>query len=166
MSIEVQDGAWVTLAEAAPILGVSVDTVRRRLKRGDVQARLVHTQHGPTWEVCLGNVQGGAPTVGSTPRQTADGHQDGATLPESIRRVSRLKEENRNLAGQLGYVQAQLEQARSELRALQAPAAQDGQDGQDGQNATQERNLGAIAPDPHSGDTHTAPASAGAESNA
>ncbi len=48
MSVEVQNGAWVTLTEAAPILGVSVDTVRRRLKRGEVQARLVHTQHGPT----------------------------------------------------------------------------------------------------------------------
>jgi excisionase family DNA binding protein len=44
---------WYTLAEAAPVLGVSVDTVRRRLKRGEIEARQVHTQHGPTWEVCL-----------------------------------------------------------------------------------------------------------------
>ena len=45
---------WYTIAEAAPVLGVSVDTVRRRLKRGELEARQVHTQHGPTWEVCLG----------------------------------------------------------------------------------------------------------------
>ena len=43
---------WYTLAEAAPVLGVSVDTVRRRLKWGQIEGRQVQTQHGPTWEVC------------------------------------------------------------------------------------------------------------------
>ena len=67
MSADEQGGTWVTVAEAAPMLGVSIDTVRRRLKRGELQARLVHTQHGPTWEVCLGIMQGDAPTGGSAP---------------------------------------------------------------------------------------------------
>lgn len=150
MSIEVQDGAWVTLAEAAPILGVSVDTVRRRLKRGELQARLVHTQHGPTWEVCLGNVQGDASTVGSAPRRATEGQQSAGALVESIRLVGRLQEENRNLAGQLGYVQAQLEQARSELRALQAPADQEAQQGPSASI------LGAIGPETSS-ETPTPP---------
>ncbi len=47
---------WYTIAEAAPILGVSVDTVRRRVKRGQLESRQVRTQHGPTWEICIGDV--------------------------------------------------------------------------------------------------------------
>jgi hypothetical protein len=35
--------------------------------------------------------------------------------------VRQLQEENRNLAGQLGFVQAQLQQARETIRLLQAP---------------------------------------------
>jgi hypothetical protein len=70
---------WYTLAEAAPILGVSVDTVRRRVKRGQVEARQVHTQHGPTWEVFLGS----APTDAQADAYAgadypAQGHAEGA----------------------------------------------------------------------------------------
>ena len=32
-----------------------------------------------------------------------------------------MQEENRNLAGQLGFVQAQLQQAKETIRLLQAP---------------------------------------------
>jgi hypothetical protein len=35
--------------------------------------------------------------------------------------VRHLQEENRNLAGQLGFVQAQLQQAHETIRMLQAP---------------------------------------------
>lgn len=34
------DGAWVPLAEAAMLLGVSTDTVRRRMKLGELEHRL------------------------------------------------------------------------------------------------------------------------------
>ena len=71
---------WYTLAEAAPILGVSVDTVRRRVKRGQLEARRVHTQHGPTWEVFLGSVPTDAQADAYAPvegaAQGADGVQD------------------------------------------------------------------------------------------
>ena len=56
---------WVTLAEAAGLLGVSVDTVYRRLRKGALEARQVPTQHGPAWMVRLGETPTVMPTVGS-----------------------------------------------------------------------------------------------------
>jgi excisionase family DNA binding protein len=47
------DGAWLTLGEAAAYLGVSIYTVRRRLKRGELAGRRVRTDHGDIWEVRL-----------------------------------------------------------------------------------------------------------------
>ena len=105
---------WVTLAEAAGLLGVSVDTIRRRLRKGAFEAQQVPTQHGPAWMVRLGDVPTVLPTGSSTPRQDA-------TTLELVHLVGRLQEENRNLAGQLGYVQAKLHQAEDTIRALEAP---------------------------------------------
>ena len=62
---------WVTLAEAAGLLGCSVDTVRRRLRKGALEARQVPTQHGPAWMVRLGETPTVMPTLGSAPRQDA-----------------------------------------------------------------------------------------------
>jgi hypothetical protein len=39
---------------------------------------------------------------------------------EMVRLIGRLQEENRNLAGQLGYVQAQLHASEEQVRALEA----------------------------------------------
>jgi excisionase family DNA binding protein len=47
-------GDWISLAEAAKYLECSVDTVRRRLKRGAIEGRKLHTQTGYRWEVRLG----------------------------------------------------------------------------------------------------------------
>ena len=118
MAAETQQGRWFTIAEAAPLLGVSVDTVRRRLKRGEIEARQVHTQHGPTWEVCLGTVQG---VPAGEPGQDAQGAAEGSAMLEALRLIGRLQEENRDLAGQLGYVRAQLAAAEDRVRALEAP---------------------------------------------
>lgn len=42
-------------------------------------------------------------------------------LEQSMRLVEKLQEENRNLAGQLGFREAQLQQANETIRVLQAP---------------------------------------------
>ena len=34
-----EGGSWVALKEAAALLGVSIDTVKRRMQRGEVEAR-------------------------------------------------------------------------------------------------------------------------------
>lgn len=39
------------MAQAAAQMGVSVDTVRRRLKAGTLRGRITPTKHGPTWLV-------------------------------------------------------------------------------------------------------------------
>src|SRR5262252_526253 len=54
---------WLTIAEAAATLGVSVDTVRRRLKRGELQAQQMQTERGPVWRVALESMH----SVPSTP---------------------------------------------------------------------------------------------------
>jgi excisionase family DNA binding protein len=47
---------------------------------------------------------------------------DGVAMLEMVRLVGRLQEENRNLAGQVGYLQAQLQVAQDQVRALEAPS--------------------------------------------
>lgn len=159
---------WVTLSEAAQYWGLSVDTVRRRVKRGELDARRVATKHGPAYQVRLDSlptvastvtprvvatvgtptvdVQGVSPTlvprvdptVGNAPKHDAESTQAPDTAPfdeapgmvELVRLVSRLQEENRFMAGQLGFKEAQVLQLREQVRMLQAPSpeAVDGDD--------------------------------------
>jgi hypothetical protein len=114
---------WYTLAEAAPVLGVSVDTVRRRLKRGQIEGRQVHTQHGPTWEVSLGDVSTERQEAAEGAAQGAQGGTEGDAgrgIAQLIALVDRLQQENRVLAGQVGFLTAQLSMAEERL-ALAAP---------------------------------------------
>src|SRR5438128_398132 len=46
-------GEWLPLLEAASVLGVSIDTMRRRIKRGEVEAQQVPTPKGPAWRVLV-----------------------------------------------------------------------------------------------------------------
>jgi hypothetical protein len=120
---------WYTLMEAAPVLGVSVDTVRRRLKRGELESRQVHTQHGPTWEVCLGiastESQGAAQASANGAQGYAGGAAEGDAGPGMVQLVAlvdRLQRENRDLAGQVGYLQACVQMHEETIRTLTAPA--------------------------------------------
>jgi len=120
-------GEWLTLAEAAERLGISIYTVRRQAKRGELKARQVATRHGLAWQVSLGNLPGVAPTVSSTPNQAAESH----IVPELLYLIERLQADYRasaerhqqqvmELSGRLGFMQAELQQAREQL-ALMAP---------------------------------------------
>lgn len=101
-------GEWVTIAEAAKRLGVSVDTVRRRVKDGSLTSQQVQRPQGYTWQIFLADAQqSDAPTQQS--------------LGELVSLVRDLQKENRDLAGQLGYLQAQLQAAQEEVRMLRAP---------------------------------------------
>jgi hypothetical protein len=116
-----QDGAaWVTLAEAARRDGVSIDTVRRRMKRGELEARQVPTRHGLAWQVRLGELQGGVPTVGEPPMQPAQG----VDSTELVRLVRDQQQTIMELSGRVGYLQAELTQARERILALEAPKAE------------------------------------------
>ncbi len=47
------DGRWGTVSEAAQALGVSVDTIRRRMKRGEMDTRREQTPQGFRWLIRL-----------------------------------------------------------------------------------------------------------------
>jgi excisionase family DNA binding protein len=63
---DAEQAEGLTIAEAASQLGCSVDTIRRRIRRGELVAQQVPTQRGPAWRVTLGTLPGTLPTVGST----------------------------------------------------------------------------------------------------
>ncbi len=128
---------WYTLAEAAPILGVSVDTVRRRLKRGEFEARQVRTQHGPTWEVCLGSLQGASAPAAEGAAQGAHGADEdrsqalatwaasllvpiAAELSEARKTIERQAGEVADLREERGRLTAELEAERATNNAYKS----------------------------------------------
>jgi hypothetical protein len=108
---------WLPLPEAARELGVSVDTVRRRLKRGELRGERRSIPQGFVWWVCLDSSAVQA-EVGSTPRRAIL-----AEVSELGKLVRELQAENRNLAGQIGFYQAQHQQMQEKILMLEAPKA-------------------------------------------
>jgi len=146
--------AWVTIAEAAAALHLSEKSVRRRLKSGELEGRRTSTRYGPAWQVRVdvttdtSDLEDGATsTVDGTPdREPADTSTLGTTGPELVRLVARLQEENRNLAGQLGYVQAQLEQYKALMAPTPHQSAQDGQQTAEGGEVALDDLVQPLAP--------------------
>jgi len=98
-------GEWASLSDAAARLGLPEKKLRKRIKRGTLAVRV---------------------RVSDTAVERASPDPTG---PELVRLLARLQEENRTLAGQLGFLQAQLAhtrealtQAQETIRALEAPA--------------------------------------------
>jgi hypothetical protein len=110
------DGQWLSLRDAAECLGVSTDTVRRRLKRGKLPGEQRSTPHGPSWFVLL-------------PRETAAAAVDDELLPKNAAteltgaaiELAVLQERVAGLEATLSQVQEErdrLVQGERELRAL------------------------------------------------
>ena len=116
-----QGGTWATLAEAASALNCSVDTIRRRIRRGELPAVQDAGRHGPTWRVLLSATPSTLPTVGSMPSATPSIGEDGPAFLEALRMLDALRQENRDLAGQIGYLQARVQMHEETIRALSAP---------------------------------------------
>jgi hypothetical protein len=150
-----EEGEWLTLREAASKLGVSIQTLRRRLKEGVYEAKQVSSGFGPTWVIRLGVGQGPYTKVIVAPHQVeqADYGQNGEVgqaeqgqleqgqperegIVEALRLIRDLQQENRDLAGQVGFYQAQLLQSQFQLReaqetilALEAPKTEPKEEG-------------------------------------
>ena len=146
------DATWATLAEAASILGCSVDTVRRRIRRGELHAVQDAGRHGPTWRVLLSTTPSSTPsmtpgtqdsTPSTTPSSVPSVVEDGPALLEALRMLDAMRRENRDLAGQVGYLQARVQIQEETIRALQAP--------QKAQEGPQASNLTPQAPEPTTG---------------
>lgn len=145
-SVQEHEQPAVTLADAARRLGVTEKTIRRRIKRGELAAVRVMRPQGHEWRVKLPAVQvADQVDAAGVPRDldedldregcvaTADQVRPGAAvqlaqmLAEQLaaerERSAALERERFELAGRLGYFQAELEHARETIKALQAPAS-------------------------------------------
>jgi hypothetical protein len=132
MTLEAQ-GEWLTIPVAALRLNLSVDALRRRLKRGELRGRRVESARGQRWEVFLGRAE--PPPGTAAPARTARAgrsvvedarwlqlmHALLAENGELGRRVDRLSDERAELYGRCGYLQGQLAAAQEQIRALEAP---------------------------------------------
>jgi excisionase family DNA binding protein len=132
----------VSVRDAAKSIGVSERTIRRRIQDGILPAWKQETEHGYEWRVPVSSLDAGLP--GTHPRQTASlpgsvdqgggrppaqqvavvGAPAAPELLKALEMVDRLTRENQQLAGQLGFTQAKLQDAQEEnqqLRLLPAP---------------------------------------------
>jgi excisionase family DNA binding protein len=140
----------VSVSEAARLLGVTEKTVRQRLRTGELRGERVKRPQGHVWRVVWEQtthpVNGSA---GAVDHRT-DPVDDLVTAPHSDRvsgsagfravealvtqladerrrsedmekRLAVLQQERFELAGRLGYFQAQLEQAQQTIKALESP---------------------------------------------
>ena len=115
------DGEYVKLTDAAARLGLSVHTLRRRIKRGELDAVQMPTRTGSGWYIWFDGPQ---PEAVSEPEEPSiDQKRSQATwrreLGELVLLVSRLQSENRDLAMRVGYLESELEHERSRSRVLE-----------------------------------------------
>jgi hypothetical protein len=129
-------GEWLTIQVAALRLNLSVDAVRRRLRRGELRGRLVRGQRGPKWEILIAPDGEPAPGDGqpptrdsqSSPRAGVDDDRWLDLMRELLaenadlgRQLGRLNDERAELFGRCGYLQGQLAAAQDQIKALEAP---------------------------------------------
>jgi hypothetical protein len=145
-----QEG-WITLAEAAKALDCSIDTIRRKLKRGQIEGQLKTTRHGKIWLVSIGSLSTALQDEhkqpmhngqGSTQPAQASEPEEELGLLELVRLVTQLQDENfklnqevvnrteaaslwqgraEMLSHQLSSAQLQLGEAQSTIKMLEAP---------------------------------------------
>ena len=123
----------LTLKDAAAFYGISERTLRRRIKEGTVAAYKQQTAQGYEWRVRVGGMRGQMDTPAGRQNGQVDGtpvnaavHVDAApAAPEVLKAlelVDRLQRDNQQLAGQVGFLQAKLQDAERQIALLSAPA--------------------------------------------
>lgn len=106
----------MSIPQAAAHLGVSVKTVRRKLAAGQIKGEKRPTPQGYEWVIHLDQPSG---NPGALPPPPVDGLLLRLLEEERAERL-RLQRENFELAGRLGYFQAQLEHSREKILLLEA----------------------------------------------
>ena len=132
------DGS-VSVQEAAAQMGISERTIRRRIKDGSLQAYKLPTTQGYEWRVNLvgsavhvdGVTTRHAGKVDSTPVQVPGSTVDQVSTPaivaalelaEQLRQDNAaLASRNEQLAGQVGFLQAKMQDQERQLALLMAP---------------------------------------------
>jgi hypothetical protein len=128
---EVPEGRWLSLQDAAAELHVSLNTLRRRAKDGEVTARKVARKQGYRYEVLVAGasvageeVPAQVPTGAGGTSQVPTGQvpaEQMEALRDALQIVDRLTRENLELAGRVGFLQGQLESAKERVALLEAP---------------------------------------------
>lgn len=91
MSMHEDEGRWGSVSEAAQVFGISADTIRRRIKRGELEARREQTPQGFKWLVLLPDTIEQAPLE---PAHDAPGSPQSAdTAAPGVQIVERDREE-------------------------------------------------------------------------
>jgi excisionase family DNA binding protein len=108
---------WVTVAEAARILGISQAAVRKRLAAHS----LTGIRAGRSWKVLLAGERE-SPLDAALPEPTPSGGDSATVLAqtaESLNALVRdLQRQSLALAAQVGYLQSQLVDAQSQVKLL------------------------------------------------
>jgi len=105
----------VTIKEAAELLGVSQDTIRRRLKHGDLAGEREKTPQGFVWRVELPQEYISEAAVGEPSTQDGDRHTDSPTLVADL--LASKDEMIFRLDSEVAYLRDQLDQRSRELAA-------------------------------------------------
>ena len=111
----------LSVKEAALHLGIDEKTVRNRIKAGVIPALKVSRPQGYTWRIFPDGLPAHVdppPDPGGTQVDPPPTHVDPAPL---VQLVEKLHAENTHLAGQLGFVQAQLLEATERIKLLEGP---------------------------------------------
>jgi hypothetical protein len=127
-------GAYVPIGRAAALLGLSGDVLRKRAAAGSVQARKVDSRWWIWIDGAAPTADVGGPPAAPLPEAVGPAPEAAGELPEAapappgreewrqlLGLVEKLQEENRNLAGQLGFVQAQRQVLEERVKLLEAP---------------------------------------------
>lgn len=129
------DAGAVSLDDAARILGMSERTIRRLIKAGEIDAYKLKTPRGEVWRVQLeevGTLPGRLPGMPSTtaahPATTAAPAGDRPEVLKALEVIDELRQDNRKLAdmntqlaGQVGYLQRQVQEQQETIQRLLMP---------------------------------------------
>lgn len=115
---------WVSIAEAAERYGVSADTIRRRLKRGELAGRKEATAQGFTWAIEVPSDPGNGERKTSENAQHTAKQQPAAASAEDALELVRLRERVAGLERERGELIAQRDAWQDQARRSSEAEAQ------------------------------------------
>ena len=107
----------LSIREAAHHFGLGETTIRRRIQSGEFRAFKQRTVHGVEWRVIIPTESGGgiSTTSGGVSTTSTPNDHVGLALVEENRR---LQDQALQLAGRIGWLEAQLQQANEQIKLL------------------------------------------------
>jgi hypothetical protein len=113
----------LSIPDAAAAMGISITTLRRQIRRDQVRTEKVATPSGFVYRVLVGS-DSQVSNRAHAPSIRADSQRIATVDRQTQDLVVLVKEQQTTimeLAGRVGYYQAEVEQLRTTLKALQVP---------------------------------------------